>query len=40
MEKFSFNPPINLAQEGKWLLGLTYLECKKPVFNITDENNN
>ena len=39
METFSFNPPINLAEEGKWLLGVTSLESTNSVFNITNENN-
>ena len=39
MEAFSFNPPINLAEEGKWLLAVTYFETTNSVFNITDENN-
>ena len=39
MQTFSFNPPINLTEDGKWLLGLTSLECTNSVFNITNENN-
>ena len=39
MQTFSFNPPVNLVEEGKWLLGLSSLECKNSVFNITNENN-
>ena len=39
METFSFRPPINLVEEGKWLLGLSSLECTISVFNITNENN-
>ena len=39
MQNFSFNPPINLVEEGKWLLGLTSLECTNSVFNITNESN-
>ena len=39
MQSFSFNPPINLVEEGKWLLGVTSLECTNSVFNITNENN-
>ena len=27
MQTFSFNPPINLLEEGKWLLGLSSLQC-------------
>ena len=38
-EPFSFNPPTNLAEEGKWFLEVTSLECKNSVFNITNENN-
>ena len=39
MQSFSFNPPINLVKEGKWLLGLSSLECTNSVFNITNEKN-
>ena len=39
MQSFSFNPPINLFEDGKWLLGVTSLECTNSVFNITNENN-
>ena len=39
MQTFLFNPPINLVEEGKWLLGLPSLECTNSVFNITNENN-
>ena len=38
-QTFSFNPPINLVEEGKWLLGVSSFECTNSVFNITDENN-
>ena len=38
-QTFSFNPPINLFEEGKWLLGVSSFECTISVFNITDENN-
>ena len=38
-QTFSFNPPISLAEEGKWLLGVTSVECTISVFNITNENN-
>ena len=37
-QTFSFNPPINLFEEGRWLLGLSSLDCTNSVFNITDEN--
>ena len=36
---FLFNPPINLVEEGKWLLGVSSFECIKSVFNTTNENN-
>ena len=39
MQTFSFNPPINLVEEGKWLLAVSSFECTNSVFNITDENN-
>ena len=39
MQTFSFNPPIRLIDEGKWLKGLSSLECTNSVFNITNENN-
>ena len=39
MQTFSFNPPINLFEEGKWLLAVSSFECTNSVFNITDENN-
>ena len=39
MQTFSFNPPINLVEEGKWLLGVSSLECTNSVFNITNKNN-
>ena len=39
MQTFSFNPPNNLVEEDKCLLGLSSLECTNSVFNITNENN-
>ena len=39
MQTFSFNPPINLFEEGKWLLGVSSFECTNSLFNITNENN-
>ena len=39
MQSFSFNPPINLVEEGIWLLGVSSFECTNSVFNITNENN-
>ena len=39
IQTFSFNPPINLVEEGKWLLGVSLFECTNSVFKITNENN-
>ena len=39
MQTFSFIPSINLSDEGKWLLAVTFFECTNSVFNLTDENN-
>ena len=39
LDAFSFNPPINLIEEGKWLLGKTSFQATNSVFNITEENN-
>ena len=38
-ETFWFNPPINLVEQGKWLLRVTSFETTNSVFNITNENN-
>ena len=38
-QRFSFNPPINLIEEDKWLLAVFSFECTSSVFNITNENN-
>ena len=39
METFSFNPPINLIEEGKWLLTMSSFERTSSVFKITNGNN-
>ena len=39
MQTFWFNPPINLLEEGKWLIAVSSFECTNSVFNITKENN-
>ena len=39
MQTFSFNSPINLVEEVKWLLAVTSFEVSNSVFNTTDENN-
>ena len=38
MQTFSFNPPVNLFEEGKWLLAVSLFECTNSVFNTTNEN--
>ena len=38
METFSFNPPINLVEEGKWLMAVSLFDCTNSVFNINNEN--
>ena len=38
-QTFSFNPPSNLLDEGKWLLGVSLFDCTNSVLNITNENN-
>ena len=39
MQTFSLNPPINLVEDGQWLMAVCSLECTISVFNITNENN-
>ena len=39
MQTFSYNPPTNLVEEGKWLLAVSSFECANSVFNIKNENN-
>ena len=39
MQTFSFSPPINLFEEGKWLLAVSSFECTNSVFKVTNENN-
>ena len=39
MHTFSFSPPVNLVEEGKWLLAVSSFECSNSVFNINNENN-
>ena len=38
-QTFLFNPPINLVEEGEWLLGVSSFECTNSVFKINNENN-
>ena len=39
MQTFLFNSPINLVDEGKWLLAVSSFECTNSIFIITNENN-
>ena len=39
MQTFSFNPSINLLEEGNWLLAVSSSKCTYSVYNITNENN-
>ena len=39
IQVFSFSPPINLSEEGKWFLAVTSFETTNSVFNITEKNN-
>ena len=36
---FSFNPSLNLVEEGKWLMAVSLFDCTNSVFNITNKNN-
>ena len=38
-QTFSFNLPIKLVEEDKWLLAVSSFECTNSVLNITDDNN-
>ena len=37
-ETFTFNPPLSLAEGGKWLMGVTSSECTNSAFNLANEN--
>ena len=39
MQTVSFNPPINLVEESKWLLAVSSFETTKSVFIVTIKNN-
>ena len=39
MQIFSYNPPINLVEEVKWLVAVTYFSTTNSVVDITNENN-
>ena len=39
MQTSSFSQPINLVEEGEWLVEVTSFQTINSVFNITDEKN-
>ena len=39
VQTFSFNPPIKVVEEGKWLIAVTNFKATNAVFIRTDENN-
>ena len=39
-ENFAFSPPLNLLEEGKWMIAVAFFEATNSVLNITDENKN
>ena len=39
MQTFSLNLPMNLVEEGKWLMAVSLFDCTNSVYNITNENN-
>ena len=38
-QTFSFNPPLTLVEEDKWLMAVSLFDCTNSVFNITNKNN-
>ena len=38
MQTFSFSPTINLVEETKWLLVVSFFEATNSVSNKTNEN--
>ena len=39
LQTFSFNPPINLVEESKWLMAVKLFDCTNSNFNKINENN-
>ena len=39
MQTSSFSRPINLSEEGKWLVAVTSFDATNSIFNKTAENN-
>ena len=39
MQTYLFSPPINLLEQGKWLLAVSSFECPNSVSNINNEKN-
>ena len=38
MQTISFNDPISIIDDGKWLITVTTCEANNTAFNKTDEN--
>ena len=38
-ETFSFSPPINLIEEGNWMIAVTFFEATNSVFKTTKQYN-
>ena len=36
LQTFSFNPPINLVEKGKWLIAVSSFEATISVLNISN----
>ena len=39
MQTSTFSRPINLSEEGKWLVAVTSFDATNSIFNKTAENN-
>ena len=39
MQTFSFNPPIDLVEEGKWLLAVSSFECTIQILFLASKTN-
>ena len=39
MQTYLISPPINLLEQGEWLLAVSSFECTIYVFNVNKENN-
>ena len=39
MQSFAFSPPLNLVEEGRWFLGVSFFGAVISVFKIITKNN-